>query len=314
MYEHQDAIDINDFVHAATGARVRRLTLPDGTHWFPAADVARELGYANTRQAIQWHVPPQCNSSLQQLVQGVCVRDGLGKLTGHGLQKHMKMVDLEGLIRLVNGCTKPAAEPFKNWVTEVVVAVQRDGSYSLAEAEVQPADAGAAVAYAVPQKVADAIVRLEEHNLRLDEEWLAQRRADRRFQEEVLAQQREMVGLLSRLVENTEPARGQRESGAQPSPGAGPQLPPSAGAVSLLSLWERNQLAITKDVWPVAALMAGWLTSHGEAKVRMEDVADRTGLPQEKVLAALRLLLRHNCVRQCGVDADGAHVYVLPGA
>ncbi|WP_405881205.1 hypothetical protein OG762_23025 [Streptomyces sp. NBC_01136] len=51
MYE-QDAIDINDFVFAATGARVRRLTLVEGEHWFPAADVARNLGYANTRQAL----------------------------------------------------------------------------------------------------------------------------------------------------------------------------------------------------------------------------------------------------------------------
>ncbi|RCG17065.1 hypothetical protein DQ392_18600 [Streptomyces reniochalinae] len=64
----------------------------------------------------------------------------------------------------------------------------------------------------------------------------------------------------------------------------------------------------------MAALMAGMLTAQGEARVRMEEVVGRTGLPQEKVLAALRLLLRHNCVRQRGVDAEGAQVYVLPGA
>lgn len=40
----QDAIDINDFVFAATGARLRRLTLPDGEHWFVAADAATQLG------------------------------------------------------------------------------------------------------------------------------------------------------------------------------------------------------------------------------------------------------------------------------
>ncbi|KRD19062.1 hypothetical protein ASE41_20170 [Streptomyces sp. Root264] len=43
----QDAIDVNDFVFAATGARVRRLTTPDGTHWFPAVDVCKNLGYAH---------------------------------------------------------------------------------------------------------------------------------------------------------------------------------------------------------------------------------------------------------------------------
>jgi hypothetical protein len=42
--QRNDAIDINDFVFAATGARVRRLTMPDGTHWFPAVDVCKELG------------------------------------------------------------------------------------------------------------------------------------------------------------------------------------------------------------------------------------------------------------------------------
>ncbi|MEU0207849.1 hypothetical protein ABZ235_08950 [Streptomyces canus] len=41
--QRNDAIDINDFVFAATGARVRRLTMPDGTHWFPAVDVCKEL-------------------------------------------------------------------------------------------------------------------------------------------------------------------------------------------------------------------------------------------------------------------------------
>ncbi|SEE89508.1 hypothetical protein SAMN05216533_4227 [Streptomyces sp. Ag109_O5-10] len=39
-----EAIDISDFVYAATGARVRRLTMPDGRHWFPAVDVCKELG------------------------------------------------------------------------------------------------------------------------------------------------------------------------------------------------------------------------------------------------------------------------------
>lgn len=47
-----DAIDISDFVHAATGARVRRVTPADGSHWFPAADVCRELGHVNPSEAL----------------------------------------------------------------------------------------------------------------------------------------------------------------------------------------------------------------------------------------------------------------------
>lgn len=46
----QDALDVGDFVYAATGARVRRLTTPDGTHWFPAVDVCKELGHTNSRK------------------------------------------------------------------------------------------------------------------------------------------------------------------------------------------------------------------------------------------------------------------------
>lgn len=55
MYEHSNdrtrppergAIEISDFVYAATGARLRRLTTPDGEHWFPAVDVCKHLGYA----------------------------------------------------------------------------------------------------------------------------------------------------------------------------------------------------------------------------------------------------------------------------
>jgi hypothetical protein len=41
----------------------------------------------------------------------------------------MNVVDLQGLIRLVNGCTKPTAQPFKAWASEVIATIQRyDGS------------------------------------------------------------------------------------------------------------------------------------------------------------------------------------------
>ncbi|WP_308401997.1 hypothetical protein [Streptomyces sp. RKAG293] len=63
----QDAIDVNDFVYVATGSRVRRLTMPDGTHWFPAVDVAVNLGYTNTRQALGMHVPATCATTVAEL-------------------------------------------------------------------------------------------------------------------------------------------------------------------------------------------------------------------------------------------------------
>lgn len=53
--QRQDAIDANDFVFAATGARVRRLTTPEGERWFVAADVAGRVRFrrgAGVRAAV----------------------------------------------------------------------------------------------------------------------------------------------------------------------------------------------------------------------------------------------------------------------
>jgi len=72
------------------------------------------------------------------------------------------------LIRLVNGCTKPESQPFKAWVSEVIATLQRDGTYTLDPAPVQPAPHGG-TAYLMPEQVADAIIRLEERNIRADE-------------------------------------------------------------------------------------------------------------------------------------------------
>ncbi|MGW1911991.1 BRO-N domain-containing protein [Streptomyces sp. NPDC002076] len=164
----QDAIDVNDFVFAATGARVRRLTTPEGEHWFPAVDVAVHLGYANTRQALLWHVAAPCTQSLEDLARSVYGDDALRKIAGHRLKKSMRMVNLRGLIALVNGCTKPECAPFKEWACEVIATIQRDGTYTLDPAPVQPAPHGG-TAYLMPEQVADAIIRLEERNIRADE-------------------------------------------------------------------------------------------------------------------------------------------------
>ncbi len=83
----------------------------------------------------------------------------------------------------------PPAPPSKQWVAEVIETVQREGSYSLDEAEVQPATPGAPIAYAMPDQVAEAIVRLEAHNLRLDEELAEGQRTSIALQKEMLSTQ-----------------------------------------------------------------------------------------------------------------------------
>ncbi|MFG3091446.1 Bro-N domain-containing protein [Streptomyces antibioticus] len=286
--QRQDAIDINDFVFAATGARVRRLTMPDGEHWFVAADVATELGYANTRQALDWHVAATFQSTLDDLARTVYGADGSSKIAGHGLKKSMRMVTLQGLVALVNGCTKPECDSFKAWVSEVIATIQRDGSYSLEPAAVQPAPSGS-TAYVMPDQVADAIVRLEERNIRADEMILA-------FQKEQNDLLRQMTDALKDIA------------GALRSPGPrSPEVTPA----DLLATWRTKNLIVTDDVHSVAAVLAPALL-RGEAHYRIEEIATRTGLPHERVHDCLRMLLKRGCMRQTGCAPDGAPVYVLP--
>jgi hypothetical protein len=206
----------------------------------------------------------------------------------------MNLVNLQGLIRLVNGCTKPAAQPFKTWVTEVIATIQRDGSYSLEPAPVQPAPAGG-TAYAMPQQVADAIVRLEERNIRADELMLA-------FQEE----RNDLLRQISRSQSTM--ANALRDI-AQSLRHTDPE--PELTAQQLLATWKAKNLVFTEDIHAVAAYLAPALV-RGEARYRLEEIAARTGLPQDRVHDCLRMLLKRGCVRQTGCAPDGAPVYVLP--
>lgn len=293
----QDAIDINDFVFAATAARVRRLTTPDGEHWFPAADVAARLGYSNTRHALRLHVDRSLQKSFSDIAQGVARGDASCKLAAHRLQRSMKMVNLNGLIQLVNACTKPECEPFKLWVSEVIASIQRDGSYSLDPAPVQPARDGG-TAYLMPQQVADAIVRLEERNIRADEALAASQAEIVRGQNSMAEAMHRIADTLDRIADRFQPV----------TPEA---APPAMTPQELLARWRAKNLVVTEDVHAVAAHLAPALV-RGAARCRPEEVAARTGLTFERVHDCLRMLLKRGCVRQTGCDPDGAPVYVLP--
>ncbi|MFF4399948.1 Bro-N domain-containing protein [Streptomyces sp. NPDC001480] len=311
----QDAIDINDFVFAATGARVRRLTLPDGEYWFPAADVAGSLGYSNTRDALRQHVDGSLQRSLSEIAQGVGTADTLRKLAGHRLQKSMKMVNLRGLIQLVNGCTKPECEPFKRWVSEVIETIQRDGSYSLDPAPVQPAPSGG-TAYVMPEQVADAIVRLEERNIRADEALAmveAERVAEMRRINDHLAGMKEQsrstersIGEALHRIADTLDLLAQRFRPTAPEAQA-PVITPQ----ELLAGWRARNLVVTEDVHAVAAYLAPALV-RGPAWCPLEDVATRTGLTLDRVRDCMRMLIKRGCIRQTGCASDGTPVYALP--
>ncbi|MDX2548408.1 Bro-N domain-containing protein [Streptomyces sp. WI04-05B] len=281
----KDAIDINDFVYAATGARVRRLTMPDGTHWFPATDVLNKLGYRNPQKTLTDHVPTEHRESLETVTGG----HGLSIPAGREWRRDMNLVDLQGLIRLVNGCTKPSARPFKAWVSEVIVAIQRDGSYSLEPAVLQPTPT-TVTAYAVPQQLADALVRLEQRVDRQDE---ALRQID--------TKQNAIVDLLRDITQTL------RHTGDRTRQVQAPELTPQ----QLLSNWKSRNLVVTEDVHKVAAHLAPALL-HGGANYSVEEISVHTELSPDRVRHSLKLLSKQGCVREAGRTPDDAPFYVLP--
>ncbi|MGW5102705.1 BRO-N domain-containing protein [Streptomyces sp. NPDC004100] len=327
----REAIEINDFVYAATGARLRRLTLPDGTHWFPAVDVCKHLGYAHVGSALR-NVADQVNFTR---VGSVLLKHTSGNSAARGWRRDMNVVNLQGLIQLVNGCTKPESQPFKSWVSEVIATIQRDGSYTLDPAPVQPPP-GEGTAYLMPDEVAEAIVRLEERNIRADEAMVVARLEEieqaRRANEE-RGRTNEHLGRVTDQLGHTNHHLGALDSRAgglhhvlgriadtldliadrlqPPPPRTAAEGAPPLTPQHLLATWRARNLVVTDDVHAVAACLAPALV-RGPAPCRLEDVAERTGLTLDRVHDCVRMLIKRGCVRQAGNAADGVPVYVLP--
>ncbi|MEU8971423.1 Bro-N domain-containing protein [Streptomyces monashensis] len=302
-----EAIDVSDFVYAATGARVRRLTMPDGSHWFPAVDVCTELGYTTPKKALLDHVPEEHRENLET----VTGSHGLSIPAGREWRRDLNIISLQGLILLVQACTKAACAPFKQWAAEVIETVQREGSYTLEEAEVQPADPCAPIAYAMPEQVAEAIVRLEAHNLQVDEEIAIAQRESLAVQRELLATQQAALTAQEAMATAM-----QRIADRLDLLALGRPVPPADASTaaptteSVLADW-RQRLSVTEDVWAVAVVIAPVLVDKGELREPLESIAARTGLSVRRVNECLRLLRRHACIRSRGGAEDGAPVYVL---
>jgi prophage antirepressor-like protein len=308
-----EAIDVGDFVYAATGHRIRRLTMPDGSHWFPAVDVCKQLGHTNTQKALSDHVPEEHRDILETLTGGY----SLSVPAGREWRRDLNVISLQGLILLVNACTKPSCAPFKQWAAEVIETVQREGSYTLEEAEVQPSEPGAPIAYAMPEQVAEAIVRLEERNLQADEQFAAAQHKSIALQEAIVESQREMLETqratlaaqqamalaMERIADRLDALALER-----PAPTADLSTPPTTESV--LADW-RRRLSVTEDVWTVAVVIAPVLVEEGQLRQPLESIAARTGLTVHRVNECLRLLRKHACIRSQGATEDGAPVYVL---
>lgn len=114
---------IQEFVDERFG-RVRVLEEGDGTILFCGADVARALGYRNTRSAIKRHC-----------------RYGVKRTVPHP-QNQKRMLDMfflpEGdLYRMIIGSRLPSAVAFEKWVFDVLLpGLRRTGSYTISQPEI----------------------------------------------------------------------------------------------------------------------------------------------------------------------------------
>lgn len=97
-----------------------RTIMIDGEPWFVGKDVARALGYSNSRDAIAKHVDPEDK--------GVSKCDTLG-----GAQE-LAIINESGLYALIYGSKLKSAKDFKRWVTsEVLPSIRKHGTYMLPE-------------------------------------------------------------------------------------------------------------------------------------------------------------------------------------
>ena len=95
---------------------VRTMTNEKGEPFFVGSDVAKALGYKNTRKALIDHVDDEDR--------GVTKRDTLG-----GVQQ-MVIINESGLYSLVLSSKLPQAKEFKRWVTaEVLPQIRQTGGY-----------------------------------------------------------------------------------------------------------------------------------------------------------------------------------------
>ena len=112
----QGSTAIQAFVFPETNHKIRVFIDPDGTLWFVATDVCRELGYVNVHNAIARH----CK------IDGVSKRNTVDNL---GKQQEVTVISEANLYRLIIRSNAPNAEPFQDWVSEEVLpSIRKTGS------------------------------------------------------------------------------------------------------------------------------------------------------------------------------------------
>ena len=106
---------------------IRTMTNEQGATFFVGKDVARALGYSNTRKALQDHVDAEDRGD------GATIRDSIGR------DQRAVIINESGLYSLILSSQLPSAKAFKRWVTsEVLPQIRRQGGYLSAKAQAAP--------------------------------------------------------------------------------------------------------------------------------------------------------------------------------
>ena len=95
-----------------------RTVVINGEPWFVGRDVAKALGYSNTKDALAKHVEPEDKRGSQIATPG-------------GMQE-MTIINESGLYSLILSSKLPTAKKFKHWITsEVLPSLRKTGTYTL---------------------------------------------------------------------------------------------------------------------------------------------------------------------------------------
>ena len=108
--------EIQVFNHKMFGA-IRTTTNEQGEPLFVGKDVAKALGYSNTRDALRKHVDDEDKDA-------VAIRDSIGR------GQQTIFINESGLYSLILSSKLPQAKAFKRWVTsEVLPQIRKTGGY-----------------------------------------------------------------------------------------------------------------------------------------------------------------------------------------
>ena len=109
--------EIKSFFHEKFG-EIRTMTDEKGETFFVGKDVARALGYSNTRDALKKHVDAEDKTT-------VAIRD-----TGSNYKSKAVVINESGLYALILSSKLQQAKAFKRWVTkEVLPQIRKTGGY-----------------------------------------------------------------------------------------------------------------------------------------------------------------------------------------